>query len=233
MLVQVARIYADADCWPRFALDRERIEEFCSIYETDGIDALPPVELVADNQERWLLADGWHRVAALRILGIEQVHATIVAPAEGTDAKRATYLLAVARSAISSKPLSRAEKQQTVVALVEMYPDASDRELGRIAGVDHKTVGRLRERGISPAAQTSRPAPTPEQAAVRLFRAFEKIRDASGIGFADWLRGGDRSGQRLADVLYDVYGDDAAARAREFIAWLQAAWADLDESEVQ
>jgi hypothetical protein len=60
-------------------------------------------------------------------------------------------------------------------------------------------------------------------AARRLLQAFERIREARGLGLADWWRGGDRTGNRLADALIDLYGDNALARARLCIGWLEAA----------
>ena len=141
----------------------------------------------------------------------------------------------MARSAISAKPLTRAEKQAAVLRLIEIRPGASDREIGRLAGVDHKTVGRLREWGISPPSeqQRSRSAPSPELAARKLLEAFERIREARGLGLVDWWRGGDRTGHRLADALLDVYGDEALERAQLCISWLEAASAVIEADEAE
>jgi ParB-like chromosome segregation protein Spo0J len=234
-MIRVAEIDADPNRWPRIDYDTERLDEFRELYEGDGLGALPPIEVVPNPAGGYILTDGWHRLLVLtEDLKAQEVPAVVLPLPTGHDPTTFAYLRALACSAISSKPLSRAEKQHAVIALIAMYPGASDREIGRIAGVDHKTVGRLRERGISPAAQpAARAAPTPEQAAARLVRAFETIRNARGRGFTSWLRGGSQVGERFADVLYDVYGDDAATRARQFIAWLEAACEDLEQDGVQ
>ena len=228
--IVLAEVNADRSAWPRERLDQERAGEFYALYEADGPGALPPLEVVPDPTGGFLLADGWHRASALRALGVPVAPAVILALAPGQDPVAAAYEHALARSAISAKPLSRAEKQAAVLRLLQLYPEASDREIGRRVGVDHKTVGRLRQRGDSPSA-LKRPGSTvtPEQAAKRLFSGFEKVSGASAGGFMDWLRGGDRTGQRLADVLVEVYGEDAGARVQQFIAWLDDAAAALDE----
>ncbi len=211
------------------------MHEFYSLYQADGEGALPPIEVIADPTGGFVVADGWHRVTALRALGAERVQAVVVSIPAGSDPVATAFLYAVARSAISAKPLTRAEKQAAVLRLIEIRPGASDREIGRLAGVDHKTVGRLRERGISPptAAERPRSAPRPELAARKLLQAFERIREARGLGLADWWRGGDRTGHRLADALLDVYGDEALERAQLCISWLEAASAVIEADEVE
>lgn len=140
-----------------------------------------------------------------------------------------TYREALKRSAFTAKPLTRAEKQQAVRRLLKANPQASDREIGRLVGVDHKTVGRAR-RGISPqpAFPSFPAAPTPEAVAKRLFRAFEKVYEARGLGIADFFAG-DRTGERLAGVLGDVYGEQALEKTRQFRGWLDQAAEALEK----
>jgi hypothetical protein len=139
------------------------------------------------------------------------------------DPVHLAYLHALKRSAFTAKPLTRPEKRAAIRRLLAMYPHASDREIGRLLGVDHKTVGRVR-RGISP--QTEVPVlpspPAPEAAAKRLFRAFEKAYEARGLGIADFFAG-DRTGERLAAVLEDVYGERALEKTEQFCGWLDEA----------
>jgi ParB-like chromosome segregation protein Spo0J len=232
-LLELTDIRCTHEAWPRVDLDQERALEFCALYEAESEFALPPVEVISDPTGGFVLADGWHRVSALRALGVSRVRAVVLPALPGGDPVTAAYEHAVARSAISPKPLSRAEKQAAVIRLIELRPTASDREIGRLAGVDHKTVGRLRERGISPPAdqQRARSAPSPEVAARKLLQVFERIREARGLGLADWWRGGDRTGHRLADVLLDVYGDAAREQARHCMVWLEQALEVLEQGD--
>jgi len=221
------------EAWPRAEVDADRVHEFYALYQDDGERALPPIEVIADPTGGFVLADGWHRLTALRALGVARVQAVVVSISAGSDPVAAAFLYAVARSAVSAKPLTRAEKQAAVLRLIEIRPGVSDREIGRLAGVDHKTVGRLREWGISPPPdpQRSRTAPSPELAARKLLEAFERIREARGLGLADWWRGGDRTGHRLADALLDLYGGEAVERAQLCISWLEAASAVIEAAE--
>jgi hypothetical protein len=227
---QMASVPLDAirflkEAWPRQYLDSERVEDFTALYHEQGEQALPPPELVPCGPGRYLIGDGVHRIEAARRAGLTRLAARLVAPAADLDPVQFTYLHALQRSAISALPLTRAEKQRAVRRLLEANPRASDREIGRLVGVDHKTVGRAR-RGISPPQSefpTLPPAgPTPEAVAKRLFRAFEKTYEARGLGIADFFAG-DRTGERLAGVLDDVYGQQALAKTQQFRDWLDQA----------
>lgn len=213
------------DAWPRQYLDSERVEDFTALYKEQGEQALPPPELVPYGPGRYLIGDGVHRIEAARRAGLTRLAARLVPPAADLDPVLFTYLYALQRSALSALPLSRAEKQKAVRRLLKTNPQASDREIARLVGVDHKTVGRVR-RGISP-PQAEFPelppaGPTPEAVAKRLFRAFEKAYEARGLGIADFFAG-DRTGERLAGVLGDVYGEQALAKTRQFRGWLDQA----------
>jgi hypothetical protein len=75
-----------------------------------------------------------------------------------------------------------------------------------------------------------KPGPSPESQAKKLFRAFEKTYEARGLGIADFFTG-DHTGERLAGVLKDAYGERALERAQVFAEWTyRAALALEDES---
>lgn len=221
--VALAQIRFVDDAWPRHYLDEERVEDFAALYREQGPNALPPLELVPCGPSRYLLGDGVHRHQAGRREGLTSLPARLFPPPSDLDPLHYAYLHALGRSAISALPLTRAEKRDAVRRLLKANPQASDREIGRLVGVDHKTVGRAR-RGISPQPVfASFPAgPTPEAVAKRLFRAFEKAYEARGLGIADFFAG-DRTGERLAGVLDDVYGEQALDKTRQFRGWLDQA----------
>jgi hypothetical protein len=220
-VVALKQVRFNASAWPRQYLDTDRVDEFAALYEED-LTLLPAVELVPDGQGRFLIGDGVHRVEAARQARFTEILATFVAVPDGADPVTVAFVHAVRRSAISAKPLTLSEKRHVIRRLIELGPDVSDREIARMVGVDHKTVGRVR-RGSSPRTVLALPAgPRPEKVAAKLFQAFEKAYEARGLGIADFFNG-DRTGERLAGVLTDVYADRALVKAEQFRTWLEAA----------
>ena len=69
--LRIAERLANAPIDPETHLDAARVERYART-----LDALPPV-VVVDTPEGLLLADGYHRVAASRRLGLEEVEAEV------------------------------------------------------------------------------------------------------------------------------------------------------------
>jgi hypothetical protein len=232
-LVKLELIRFSRDAWPRRYLDEERVEDFAALYREQGPNALPALELVDDGHGRLLFGDGVHRCEGGRKAGLSELPASVLVPDPGVDPVSFAYRHALMRSAVSSKPLNRAEKRAAIRRLLREQPDSSDREMARLVGVDHKTVGRLRRELEVPnllgdgAGATVRVGPSPEAVAKRLFRAFEQTYQARGLGVADFFTG-DRTGERLASVLESVYGEHALERARTFSQWLERAVGALE-----
>ena len=100
----------------------------------------PPVIVYYDGEVYWL-ADGFHRVEAARKVERESIEAEI---REGSD--RDAILHGIGANARHGLRRTRADKQHAVEALVR-DPDWSkwsDRHIGKVANVDHKTVGKIR-----------------------------------------------------------------------------------------
>ncbi|HJQ28789.1 MAG TPA: ParB N-terminal domain-containing protein [Rubrobacter sp.] len=70
-LLRITDLLANAPVDAEAHLDAARVEHFARI-----LDALPPV-VVFDTEEGLLLADGYHRVAAARLRGMERVEAEV------------------------------------------------------------------------------------------------------------------------------------------------------------
>ena len=157
-------IRAPARISPRIGLgggrvDRERVAEFKRMLVED-LRALPE-PICVENQGSMILADGYHRVAALSELAREFpgdrrfqfVSIRIVNAPSGQQPAAYAYEIALECSAKGPLPLTRAEKQAAIARLVLEHPEWSDREVARRVGVDHKTVGSVRRRGYSPAGE--------------------------------------------------------------------------------
>ena len=76
-------IEADTQAWPRTSLDNDRVAQFMDLYEEGGPSSLPAILVVPDGDNHYLLADGWHRMAAANWLGWTELLAQIV---EDSDA---------------------------------------------------------------------------------------------------------------------------------------------------
>jgi hypothetical protein len=193
--IEVSKIRFVQEAWPRRYRDEERVGDFAALYLQEGATGLPPLELVDEGNGRFLIADGVHRCEAARQAGLTHVLATLHIPASGADPAAVAYRRALECSAISSKPLTRAEKRAAIRRLLREQPEWSDRELARLVGVDHKTVGRVRKQlevptllgdGEPPAF---RAGPSPESLAKKLFQAFERTYEARGLGVLDFFTG--------------------------------------------
>ena len=69
--LRIADLFADAPIDPEAPLDASRVERYSRMLEE-----LPPV-VVFDTPEVLLLADGYHRAASARALGLETVEAEV------------------------------------------------------------------------------------------------------------------------------------------------------------
>jgi hypothetical protein len=231
--VPLDRIYRDADLWPRFALDDERVAEFCEIYADAGDGALPPLELVPDGSGSLLVADGHHRLAALAELGADTAPALIVKPPEGRDPHGWVYERGLVTASTAAKPLTRLERRAAVDRLLAERGGLSDREIARMVGVSHQTVGRTRRRSNEPltgeeagAEGTWRPAATADDLARRIVRGVAGMWVSRPLGDSIF---GDRAGKRLAHALNEQFDDDALDWARRFERWARVAVHELSK----
>jgi hypothetical protein len=233
--VPIDRIWRDASLWPRFALDHQRVAEFCDIYADAEADecVLPRIELVHDDADGFLVADGHHRLAALTELGAENVPALIVSPPTGRDPRGWVYERGLVTAATAAKPLTRLERRAAVDRLLAERGGLSDREIARMVGVSHQTVGRARRRSNEPltgeeagAEGTWRPSPTADDLARRLVRGVAGMWESRPLGDSIF---GDRAGKRLAHALDEQFADDALEWARRFERWARVAVHELSK----
>lgn len=229
VLIPLERIRRPDSCFPRDYVDWERVGELVELISDSGPGAVPPVIVVDDGAGAFVRADGEHRLSALELLGTETASAIVLQAPPGRAPLEFAFEVALRECATASKPLTRQERRKAVFMLLGERPELSDRQVAQLAGCSHQTVGRVRRDGPTDHPD-DKPGKTvsPEQAAVRLIRGFGKLQEARGVGFLDWLNGADRTGERFADALWDVYGEDAAEQARLFTSWLSEAVALLE-----
>ena len=84
------------------------------------------------------IIDGHHRVKIARELGIDYPTKTV----EIEDEDHGRRLARVHN--LARRHLSRAQRRELIAEEITTDPDRSNREIGRLLGVDHKTVGSVR-----------------------------------------------------------------------------------------
>ncbi|GAA4463344.1 ParB N-terminal domain-containing protein [Phytohabitans houttuyneae] len=97
---------------------------------------LPPI-LVQRSTMR--VIDGMHRLHAARAKGCAEIHAHLL---DVDDT--AAFLYGVAANVSHGLPLSLADRKSAALRVMRLYPDWSDRALGRACGLSGKTVAALR-----------------------------------------------------------------------------------------
>ena len=138
--------------------------EVVNDYATDMLDGaiFPPVILYDDGTDLWL-ADGFHRVEAVRKIGRETIDAQI---RQGSS--RDAILHGVGSNAVHGLRRTQADKRRAVERLLKdpEWARWSDRKIGDIAKVDGKTVAAVR-RELTSAEFRTGPAGKVESAEFR------------------------------------------------------------------
>jgi hypothetical protein len=139
----------DADVQPRLALSEAHIREYAALLQEGH--QLGTIVVFQDGID-YYLADGFHRVAAAKSIGLEEL------PAEIRVGTKRDALLYACGANKHGKPLSNPDKQRVVLHLLEdaAWRQWSDREIARHCGVGHTLVSRLR-RSLSPGDSDSAP----------------------------------------------------------------------------
>ncbi len=221
-------IHRDPRGWPRHGLDGERVAEFVQLYEDGGLAALQPIEVVADGQGGYYLAEGNHRLEALAELDADEADVIVLQVPAGEDPLDVCFERGLVTAATAPLRLTRAEKRDAVIHLKDTRPSLSNRDIARLVGCSHQTVGRVLERSNGP-LDSGRESPLPPadlEIATKLLRAIEKVYEARGLGIWDSLTG-DHTGKRLAHALTDAYGDGALQFAERVRGWVEEAILEL------
>ena len=230
-LVPLVDIRLDTRTWPRDELKRDRGAEFKALYMDGGPFALPPALLVQPPGGGFLLADGRHRYAARQAQGAPNISA-ILADVGGQDPIAWAFEFALADSARSSMPLTRAEKHQAVVRLVREHPDRTDVAIAGLVGVSAKTVQRARKwltehpDGIEevPASREPASSPTAADVAKAMVRHLDRLWNERPLGMAMGFGDTARLGDLIGEALVDRFGlSEAPVWAERLTTWAKRA----------
>lgn len=136
--LELARLRLDGGTQPRAAIDPNVVDEYAAAYRSGA--TLPPVVAFYDGSAHWL-ADGFHRVSALRELERAEVAVDV---RQGT--RRDAVLFSCSANASHGVRRTNADKRRAVLVLLgdEEWSLRSDRWIASQCAVDPSTVGVYR-----------------------------------------------------------------------------------------
>ena len=136
MEIYIASIRVEPTLQPRTdGLNPAQVQELESV-----ADNWPPLAVVQDG-DRYILVDGFHRLAAAQNLGLDTVPVTVLdMPADGD-----LHALAFALNAIHGRPLTLSDRRAFALRILRAHPELSDRAIGRRSGLTQPPIGKLRE----------------------------------------------------------------------------------------
>jgi ParB-like chromosome segregation protein Spo0J len=121
---------------------RDRLDDFTVERYAEAWDRLPPIT-VYDIDNRWLIADGFHRHAAAVMLGKRTIPVEI---RSGTFNDALDYVSSV--NLFHGLPLSRTERRRAVEVKLRLHHDWSDRRTAEELGVSRELVAKIRKQLI-------------------------------------------------------------------------------------
>lgn len=141
MLIDVAVIRLDVDVQVRATMSEKLVNEYAKAMGADPPARFPPIVVFFDGTDYWL-ADGFHRVAAAIKTNVQQIEADI-----RSGSKREAILFACGANEEHGLRRSRADRRRAVDRLLadSEWCLWSDREIGRVCRVSHRSVAKWRE----------------------------------------------------------------------------------------
>lgn len=139
MKLSHSKIQLDGGTQTRVALHEETVAEYAAAMEEGA--QFPPVVVFHDGTNYWL-ADGFHRVAAEKVVGWSETNADVK---QGT--RRDAVLYSVGANGEHGLRRTNADKRRAVETLLrdEEWVKWSDREIARRCGVGYSLVADARK----------------------------------------------------------------------------------------
>jgi hypothetical protein len=108
--LKINQLLVARQAWPRFGLDEERAELFKDLL-TSG-EELPPVEVVPYEPDRYLIADGVHRVNAASRAGRTEIGVVIIGLEDGETPVARALRRGLETATKTALPLTTPERRQ-------------------------------------------------------------------------------------------------------------------------
>ncbi len=160
--MSLASLIVQADYQVRASTSQSAIDDYRdAIIAADGFP-FPPIKVVGNY-----CVDGFHRIAAVKAvradpattpaLRIKLASVPVVklpTSDDCTDVREVALREALGSNHSHGVRLTRKDKRRMIELASERWPDASDREIGRMVGVTHNTVAKVRRPRPKPTYQT-------------------------------------------------------------------------------
>ena len=139
-LVSIDAIRVEMATKVRLNSNPKVIEKYAN--EMQNKDVFPPVVVFFDGVTNWL-ADGWHRLKAAKQAGLTEVEAEV---RQGTE--RDALLWAVSANNHHGLRMTNVDKRHAAHILLfdSEWGQLPSREIGRLCGLDGKTVEKIRRK---------------------------------------------------------------------------------------
>lgn len=135
MKLKLNQIRKDIALSPREDTSPEVVEDYMTCFEQ-----LPPIVVFkVPDQSNYLLADGWHRLAAAGRLNLEEIE--VEARAGSYEDAKEYALLANLRH---GRPLTRKEKRGVIGKFLKLHPERANQWIAKDLGCDKNTVEAIR-----------------------------------------------------------------------------------------
>ncbi|WP_197079888.1 ParB/RepB/Spo0J family partition protein [Mycobacterium haemophilum] len=110
-----------------------------------SVTGLPPIVV---HRQTMRVIDGMHRLEAAKLRNEETIDVRFF---DGTIDE--AFVFAVAANVTHGMPLSLTDRKTAAIRILDIYPHWSDRKIGEMAGLSHRTVATLRRRSTGQVAQ--------------------------------------------------------------------------------
>jgi uncharacterized ParB-like nuclease family protein len=138
--IALNKIRIEAGIQTRVQLDNATIKDYRRAM-LDGVEFPPVVLFETQPGAEWILADGFHRVAAAQKAGREEILAEVH---QGDRQAAITYALRANDQ--HGRRRTNADKRKSVEIALKEFPDQSDRSLAEMCAVDKSLVASIRRR---------------------------------------------------------------------------------------
>lgn len=125
------------------------VKDYAEAMTSGWPEAMPPVEVVRvdtpDGQPTYLLTDGWHRLEAAELAGLERVPVVMAKPPEGLEPQDVALVVACRSNRAHGLRMTQADKRRVAELLLQAHPVWSNRRLAELADLSHTFLANVRD----------------------------------------------------------------------------------------